>query len=317
MADLSVLLQYAHRIKDRLSAQQQSFAEKLKQVVKQWKETDLKRLTLADYQAPKTLPELESYSVLAADSSPLELSRHRAVELKAVSLARVFTDYRQAEETIDRQIIDLEKDDVASLSNPLLELEYAVRSHYKPQLVLIDGSLIRWQWEQLLENRKKDLVSKYVELLVSSYQNNAPVMAIIDRSQGRDVLEQLEKLAGEHYTGLVDEDLFDLVLSENTFSPVFRAVSPILSLHPDYQIGYVYYRSAIGVLRIEFLLQQNITITIWSQLIDQVQKGKGFPFVIARAHDCCVVKAKDKLLLEQNLYKFGRMSQKERLKRLG
>ncbi len=314
MADLNVLLQYAARVRDRLLTQQKSFSEKLQQAQSLWFGTVQSNLPLANYQIPAVLEPTMLYSIVAADSSPLELSRHRAVELKAVSLARVYTDYRLGSEQIERRIDDLYKDEVASLSNPLLELEYAVRNNRKVDLVLIDGSLIRWQWEQLVERTKKDLVEKYVALLQES---TAPVFAIIDHSQSRDIIETIEKVEQVDLNNLVDEDLFELVLAPNTFSPVFQAHTPILQLHPEYKVGYVYYRASQGVLRVEFLLHKHLPDAAWACFIDQTLKGKGYPFMIARAHDACVVRRKDKFLLEQNLLKFGRMSQKERLKQLG
>jgi hypothetical protein len=292
--------------------------------VQAWENNKSDQLNLAHYQVPKVLPELKPYAILAADSSPLELSRHRAVELKAVSLSRVFTDYQIGEEKIERNIVDLEREDIASLSNPLLELEYAVTSDFAPNLTLIDGSLIRWQWEGLEKSTKEKLVMKYVQFLVESYQKGIPVLAVIDRSASKDVVEIINSKLEISNGGIVDEDLFQEVLRPGEFSPVFTADSPILKLDERYQVGYVYYKTESGerlaesgVLRIEFLLNQPLNDDTWVQLIDQTRKGKGYPFMIARAHDTCVVKRHDKLMLEQALVKYGRMSQKERMKQMG
>lgn len=346
MADFGILLQYADRVRSRLIAQQKTFAMNLAEALQLWAKLPQSQLPLASYQVPVELQKAKPYTIVAADSSPLELSRHRAVELKAVSLSRVYTDYHLGEENIERKIVDFAQDDVASLSNPLLELECAVIGK-KADLVLVDGSLIRWQWEQLTQVKREELVGKYVQLLSDSSQRGAPVLAVIDRSQGRDVIETLERLSGASFSGIVDEDLFREVLVPGSFSQVFVADSPILKLDHRYQVGFVYYKvqskeqkakskissdaeselvisnselvipSLDGVLRVEFLLGQEVKGEAWECFVDQVEKGRGYPFVIARAHDTCVVKNKDKRMLELTLMKYGRMSQKERMKRLG
>lgn len=340
MANFGILLQYADRVRSRLIEQQKTFSEQLDLLLKAWPMFSA-QLPLARYQVPTPVKPCDSYTVVAADSSPLELSRHRAVELKAVSLSRVWTDYQNGTEKIDQKIIDFAKDDIATLSNPLIELEYALAGEQRADLVLIDGSLIRWQWEQLDKVKKEELTGKYVQLLIDSYQKGAPVLAVIDRSQGKDVVDALERLSGGDFGGIVDEDLFDQILAPGEFSPVYMADSPILKMEPRYKIGFVYYKSESRkqrsqsneggvemkepgaksgggqVLRVEFLLEQSVAEETWGRLVDQAIKGRGFPFVIARAHDTCVVKNKDKKMLEMALMKYGRMSQKERLKQLG
>ena len=121
----------------------------------------------------------------------------------------------------------------------------------------------------------------------------------------------LEVESQKKFASFTDIDLFGAVLAEGEFSPVFQTHSPITKLDERYQIGYCYYRSGSGVLRIEYLLGQLLQPQVWSMLIDQIEKGRGFPWSIARAHELCVIRERDRQLLETFLVDDSGLSRKE------
>lgn len=310
MKDLSLLVQYADKVKARFLQRKNLLQEKREKLLSAWK--NAKRLPLSDYKIPELKPA-KAYSVIAVDSSPLDVSRHRALKLKALSLARVFTDYEKGEEIIENEIVDIpETDELATLSFPLLELKYLCEGT-KADLALVDGSLIRWQWWEWQEEKRLQYLKAYTDLLHQAYQKAMPILAIIDRSHSRDITHLLEIETKENFSEFVDTDLFNLVLEENSFSPVFMSYSPVTKLINGYEVAFCYYRGFNNVLRIEFLphlLKENI----WPKLVSQIEKGKGFPWSLARAHDLCVVKEHEKQLLEKMLQGEG-ISQKEFLKK--
>jgi hypothetical protein len=316
MSDLNQLLQYAHKVKVQYDKKRSVVLQELDLLVKSWEVLDKQHLPLAAYAIPEDITLRSEYVVVGADGSPLQLSRHRSIELKALSLARVTTDYVHGTEDVTTTIEDFpEQDELGTLRFPLLELAFATQGQ-KTDLVLVDGSLVRWQWEQLDQEKKLLYVGEYVDTLVKSYQQKAPVFAVIDRSHSQDIVHWLERQTSKKFRHFTDQDLFEAVLPINTFSPVFRTHSPITDLMPDYNIGFCYYRSDRTVLRIEFVLEQPIDNAVWSYLVDQISKGKGYPWSLVRAHESCVIKETDKIMIEKILGSDGGLSQKELWKAL-
>lgn len=316
MSDLNQLLQYAHRVKLQYDKKKMVVAEELDTLVGVWRNLDKQNLPLANYTIPQEIPVGNEYIVVGADGSPLQLSRHRSIELKALALARVTTNYILGSEDIATSIEDFpEQDELGALRFPLLELAFATQVE-KTDLILVDGSLVRWQWEQLDQEKKLQYVGEYVDILVKSYQQKKPVFAVIDRSHSQDIVHWLERQTNKKFRHFTDQDLFEVVLPVDTFSPVFRTHSPITDLMPDYNIGFCYYRSEQTILRIEFVLEQPIDNAVWGYLVDQINKGKGYPWSLVRAHESCVIKETDKVMIEKILGGDSGLSQKELWKQL-
>ncbi len=312
MPVLAQLLQYAHKVKVRYEKRRSLVKAEMHDLLLSWQNSDKKDLPTVEYTLPVINPIIDAhYIVVGADSSPLQLSRHRSMEIRALSLARVVTNYTVGTEETFNNIEDFpEQDELSTLRYPLLELDFASQAE-KADLILVDGSLIRWQWEQLEQEKKLQYVGQYVDLLVENYKRKAPVFAIIDRSASRDIVHWLEIHSQKKFNHFNDQDLFTEILTENTFSPIFRTHSPITDLLPDYNIGYCYYRHALGLLRIEFVLEQEIDPLAWAYLLDQVNKGKGYPWSLIRAHEACVIHEADKAVIEKVLMGDEGLSLKE------
>lgn len=315
MPDLNQLLQYAHKVKVQYDKKKSVVAEERNMLIQAWQSLDKQQLPLANYDVP-AIAGVTNYIVVGADGSPLQLSRHRSIELKALSLARVVTDYAQGTENVITTIEDFpEQDEIGALRFPLLELAFASQTEVA-DLVLVDGSLVRWQWEQLDQEKKLQYVGEYVEVLTQCYQKKSPVFAVIDRSHSQDIVHWLERQCGKKFRNFTDQDLFETVLPIGGFSAVFRTHSPITELVPDYNIGFCYYRSEQTLLRIEFVLDQPLENQAWSCLVDQINKGKGYPWSLVRAHEGCVIKESDKMMIEKILGGDSGLSQKEVWKQL-
>lgn len=285
-------------------------------LIQVWQSLDKQELPLANYQVPAIEQLNGNYIVVGADGSPLQLSRHRSIELKALSLARVVTDYTLGAENIFTTIEDFpEQDELGALKFPLLELAFAAQVE-AADLILVDGSLVRWQWEQLDQEKKLQYVGEYVDVLSQCYQRKSPVLAVIDRSYSQDIVHWLERQSSKKFKHFTDQDLFEAVLPVGGFSAVFRTHSPITELVPDYNIGFCYYRSEQTLLRIELMLEQPVEPKTWSYLVDQINKGKGYPWSLIRAHENCVIKEADKMMIEKILGGETGLSQKEVWKQL-
>ena len=316
MPDISLLLRYIDKVKSHYFAKRKTYQERLALLQKAWQSLVKDRLPLADHQINYPGYKKTQYRVLSVDSSPIDLSRHRSIPLKALSLSRVLTDYKKGEEIIESEIQDIpESDEIGALDFPLRELQYACDFGREFDVIMLDGSLIRWQWWQLQEEKRAVFVKSYADMLNASYAKKQPVLGIIDRSLSRDITHLLELATKQDFAGFVDMDLFQGILQEDQFSPVFVSYSPITKLLPEYKVAYCYYKKWNNVLRLEFL-QKAMPENVWQYCVDQVEKGKGFPWSIARAHDLCVVKESQKQAIERLLTQEG-LSQKEIMKRTG
>lgn len=316
MPDISLLLEYIDKVKTNYFAKRKTYQERSEILQKAWESLAKDRLPLAEYHINYAGYQKSQYRVLAVDSSPIDFSRHRSITLKALSLSRVLTDYHKGEEIIESEIQDIpESDEIGALDFPLRELKYAADFSEASDIIMLDGSLIRWQWWQLQEERRLNFVKTYVDLLSDLYAKKRPVLGIIDRSLSRDIIHLIELATKQDFAGFVDTDLFMGKLKEDQFSSVFVSYSPITKLLPEYKVAYCYYRKWNNVLRIEFVLN-DMQESVWQHCVDQIEKGKGFPWCIARAHDLCVIKESEKHLLEKLLVQEG-LSQKEVMKQKG
>ena len=229
-----------------------------------------------------------------------------------------------------------------------------------PVLALLDGSLILWTLSGKRYGdhvRQKLLQEGFLQAMdrirVAAEARPIAFASYISRSQSRDVVNLLRvawcphedaaergcdaicgrggpgsRECGEVALGLTDSDLFEAALAPGQRSAVFSSMSSIvLSDYGRHEIRFFYVNMGDEIVRLElpeWMAQQPQSVGLLHGLVlDQCQKGGGYPVALQEAHEQAVVTAADRRqfwsLVEHSLATGGvasAASQKARSKRV-
>jgi hypothetical protein len=219
------------------------------------------------------------------------------------------------------------QDHLLSAKRAALEIERAARLaaawQYAaiPTVVLADGSLLLW----VLEDRPDDflreaLVGAYVEQLdrvrdlgtpLASYVSrprSGEVAALLRESDRRGDLGRCSACAGDEdepcvFERLPDRELFrDLAYGER--SGLFAMTLPrgLQTFYRDHSPCFFYLNVGSEIARVEVppwtAGDPDRLDLVQEVVLDQCQKGLGYPNVLARAHEQAVVTGQDRLAFE-------------------
>jgi hypothetical protein len=180
-------------------------------------------------------------------------------------------------------------------------------SKEKPLLLLLDGSLIFWHLEGFKD--KNSFISLYNDCLLRAYDTNLIVVAYISKPKSKDLValsnlfisEQLSKNPSLHElcNGISDIHLLQGFLPPGYRTTIFLSPKSIQSMYQPESIPCFFYCNVYSeIVRIELPLwatyNRNTVSMVASLILDQVQKGNGYPLIIAEAHHHAVVKKDDR-----------------------
>ncbi|VXD18320.1 conserved hypothetical protein [Planktothrix serta PCC 8927] len=211
-----------------------------------------------------------------------------------------------------------------------------------PTLALVDGSLVYWFLEQL-PSEARDLI---LQPILQSWEQlrlaKIPLIGYVSASRSSESLSFLRLQActfdqpnclkycpgtgGISSTGtekkascqvcdpLRDTVLWETQLKPGQRSPFWRSNSSILDLYDQrHQIYFCYVNMGMEIARLEvpaWVVEDSEQLELaLGMVIAQVQKGYGYPVVLAEAHNQAVVKGGDRTrfftMLEQEMIKAG------------
>lgn len=177
----------------------------------------------------------------------------------------------------------------------------------RPVVALADGTLIRWMLRGM-KNRtlEQRLLARYVEILDRFRADGIPLASYISKPGASEVINTLRLHRGEgdwdrgpeSLHGLQDRHLFAEVLAEGERSAVFASRSEVLSEYGPHAIVAFYLRTGREVGRVE-MPQWAAEVPGWLDLVhavllDQVEKGSGYPIILQEAHERAVVRAEER-----------------------
>lgn len=220
----------------------------------------------------------------------------------------------------------------ASEATVLAELAGAAQSNV-PTLAMVDGSLIYWFLEQLPTEARDRILPPILEAWSHLRDSGIPLMGYLSASRNGEALNflrlvacphkvpdcmtycpnQLEKTPCQVLEPLRDTALWTVQLQPGQRSAFFCSSARILDLYGSHAIYFCYVHVGCEIARIEVpawvaensaLLNQALGL-----MLGQVQKGYGYPVVLAEAHNQAVVRGGDRsrffALLEQQMIKAG------------
>ncbi|HEY9835775.1 MAG TPA: DNA double-strand break repair nuclease NurA [Vampirovibrionales bacterium] len=211
-----------------------------------------------------------------------------------------------------------------------------------PILGMVDGALIYWFLEPLPTDARQLILGAILEAWEKMRQVKVPIVGYISASRSSESLSFLrlaacpnphpdcfthcpieadsvlrpydQKAPCQVFDPLRDTTLWASVLEPGQRSPLWRSCSRILDLYPpEHQVYFCYLHVGPEIARIDmpaWVAQDPSLLSMaLSMVLSQVQKGYGYPVVLAEAHNQAVVRGGDRArffaLLEQQMIKAG------------
>ncbi|MBD2097181.1 DNA double-strand break repair nuclease NurA [Trichocoleus sp. FACHB-591] len=202
-----------------------------------------------------------------------------------------------------------------------------------PLLAMVDGSLIYWFLEALPNEARDRLLPEILQAWEQLRLAKIPLIGYLSASRSGEALNflrlqtcpypapdcathcpgQSDRAPCHVFDPLRDIALWSAFLEPGQRSPLWRSSARILDLYGPHNIYFCYVHVGTEIARVEFpawvaedtaLLEMALSLTL-----AQVQKGYGYPVVLAEAHNQAVVRGGDRsrffALLEQQMIRAG------------
>lgn len=202
-----------------------------------------------------------------------------------------------------------------------------------PILAMVDGSLIYWFLEPLPEAARDAILQPILAAWEQLRQQRIPLVGYLSASRSGEALNflrleacpfaspdcqthcagKLDTAPCQVFAPLRDVAFWATQLQPGQRGPLWQSSAPVLEEYGDHQIYFCYVHVGAEIARLEMprwvieddaLLEQALQLTL-----TQVQKGYGYPVVLAEAHNQAVVRGSDRLrffaLLEQEMVRAG------------
>lgn len=292
------------------------------------------------------LPQRHPYRVGAVDGSQVYPDHHEGVPFFLVHAAAVFFEY--GETAAASSFSDLSQVSVHSLydweepSLGAVALVDRMRSEAELRLgrelvmrhfpVLFDGSLVFWHLAA--QNAKNDkFFRSYCAILQEYALLRIPTAWYTSLPQGRDFVNLVRMALGdlaveELHRGVIDTDLLGGWLQKHCRSEAFFSGADIAAFYPDeVKPAFFYLNTGEEIARVEvpawIAVSCELCDGIAAIIIDQCDKGGGYPISLAEAHEHAVVRSSDRELffvsarrmLEDGQHQLISISRKSSLKR--
>ncbi len=267
----------------------------------------------------QTEVQTDKYQVISIDGSQIYADRQSGLPLVLINTGAAFfqyhTDKSHATLTSSPAIYstqDLAKECRNDLySEPFVdalrtahEFEAAIKYQTKPDCILFDGSLIFWHLGTP-ENPAPHahyFAQRYIQTLKNLYLQQTPHISYISNPRSRDLIQiivQNDTAHEEQYQGYTDAELLKQILPQNNRSTIFKSIAPITKLYPTQLHPHFFYlnlTSELARIEIPYWLTQNEAKLeqCLSILLDQIQKGQGYPLALSEAHEQAVIREADR-----------------------
>ena len=177
----------------------------------------------------------------------------------------------------------------------------------RPIVALADGTLIRWMLRGMKNRALEDrLIDRFVAELDRFQADGIPVASYVSRPANAEVVNLLRLHLGEadwdegpdSIRGVEDGELFARCLEVGQRSALFRSRSSVLKRYGEHTVLAFYLRLEGEVGRVELPAwvadQPGWVDLIHAVLLDQCDKGAGYPIILQEAHERAVVRAAEK-----------------------
>ena len=200
----------------------------------------------------------------------------------------------------------------------LMELIERAAARGEPAVALMDGTLILWSLEAESAGIRREILGEFNRLLTRARELRIPVAGYISRPGSSDVVNSLrtwrcgfcpvncsagrngpESAPCRDLQRTTDLMLFSHSLGEGQRSALFGSQSKILRDLPEpNRIQFFYLDTGKEIARVEIPVwvgeDQELLELVHGVVLDQVDKGLGYPRALIEAHEKAVVRAPER-----------------------
>lgn len=292
------------------------------------------------------------YRVLSVDGSQIYPDRHQNISCYVINIGTVvlnygcsgvpvlfdgkpfiFTNNDEQEIVLSTELINSKRQELEFQAG--LEHARKLQDERCPFLLLFDGSLIFWHLEAKDMQLRDYFLPRYLATLHQLSQDKIPTASYISQPKSRELInlirlqlsdfkpEQTHKY--EITNGMVDAHVVTTYLVPGQRSQLFQNNASISELYPNHLRPYFFYLHVgdeIGRVEIPAWVAHDVLLVdkIAGIVLDQAQKGRGYPVALAEAHEQAVVKGPDRdffyhMLCKLSIERKHRQSTSQKLRR--
>lgn len=282
-------------------------------------------------------PILLNYTVVASDGSQIYPDRHAGTSCYLINTGVVtlcynqqssasfsnqpyfFTNTSKLEGNVADGVDCLRHE--LELADGITAISKLYASGARDLVYLADGSLIAWHLEGVYDDLAAKSLANYLKQLQYFYQQKVPFLGYISLPNSKDLINLAKakicnfdasfKVADDSLNSVVDADFLAQILQPWQMTIWFRSQCSAVDGWPNELWPYFsYLHTGDEVARLEvpaWVVQQPSLLEFVLQVvIDQVQKGHGYPIALAEAHQQAVIKSPEKEFFYQTLRQFSR-----------
>lgn len=267
---------------------------------------------IPSYQEPGT--------IVGIDGSQIYPDRHEGTLLGLLQVAGIAISYQQPASMMRVQseitLIDGAQRSFATgtgvdAARYMAELAWGrlQAQQYPESVVLLDGSLIAWQLQELGIERQQEEMHAIVAQMEQYRHHHIMHAAYISLPNTKELLTLVRavgQLSGEQVPELpfADADFLQRVLTPHQLTPWFASRAAITQWYPDYirpWFCYVHTGTEIGRIELPQWLIMDIPARqlVLAAIMQQLNYGLGFPVVLSQAHAATVITAADRAYFYQ------------------
>lgn len=293
-------------------------------------------------------PTISAYHVLSVDGSQIYPDRHQGLSCFLINVGSVVLHYGCQNKAVqfdsipevftgnEKELQEISPHDLVNCRRQEMELDagFALSVQLSkecndngPRVLLYDGSLIFWHLEAKDDTLRTLFLHKYLATLHGLYEEQIPTAGYVSLPKSRELVNLL-RLAlcdfdaknadkADVLDGIVDATVASFFLQPFTRTIVFQNHSRINQYYPEPLKPYFFYvhvGNEIGRVEVPSWVahDEQLVNTIAQVVIDQCTKGRGYPVVLAEAHEQAVVKGPDREFFYHLLQKIG-IDKKQRI----
>ncbi|NPV26456.1 MAG: DNA double-strand break repair nuclease NurA [Firmicutes bacterium] len=201
----------------------------------------------------------------------------------------------------------------------LVELSRRAKERDLPTVALIDGTLIQWVLEGKAEGVQQYFLQRYLALFEQMHTLEVPPVGYLSGTRSTDVVNllrvyrcpqavadcdhcafrrSLELAPCGELEGLTDAALFKHRMLPGQRTGLFFSQSKVLQQYGRHRVAFFYVHVGHEIARVELpawaALNPDLVELVHTVIVDQTQKGQGYPVALAEAHEQAVIKGADR-----------------------
>lgn len=260
-----------------------------------------------------TCPLSGAYSLFSVDGSQIFPERHQGIPCALINVGTAFFEYNDTSRVAFSSRPSLIAADgewgflsESSISAQRTSLELAegvvLGKNHPGAPFFFDGSLIFWHLNASGDGANERFLKEYLACGEALLQQKTASVGFISFPKSRELVNVLRIVAefSEEVTRfLTDQDLVADFLQPGERTIIFESQAKIVSSYPELlRPCFFYLHCGHEIARVEIpawvAQDEPLVSRLVGMLLDQCEKGRGYPVCLAEAHEQAVVRAADR-----------------------